>query len=196
LELPGPTEVTLILRRLSGDGKTTDARDDRERLLALIYGELREIARRLMSRERVEHTLQPTALVHEVYLKLVDRQAMRWNDRAHFLGIAARAMRQILIDHARQRAAAKRGQGWDRVTFDHQLALAAGDDFAILELHEALEKLGALDERAARVAEMRLFGGMTVREAAHVLEVSQRTVDDDWAMARAWLSREIQGGAG
>lgn len=191
---PDRSEVTLILQRLGGGGRRPTDQQDRDRLLALIYDELREIAARLMGRERAGHTLQPTALVHEVYLKLVDQQMPRWNDRAHFLCLAARAMRQILIDHARQRAAAKRGQGWDRVTLHENVALAAGNEFAILELNEAIEKLAALDERAARVAEMRLFGGMTVREVGHVLDVSQRTVDDDWAMARAWLSREIRGG--
>lgn len=188
---PSPSQVTRILRSLQDEG--TDKSEVTERLLALVYDELRQIAARIMSRERVNHTLQPTALVHEVYLKLVDQNAVAWNDRAHFLGIAARAMRQILVDHARGKGAAKRGSGWQQVTLDEELTPMASSEIELLDLNDALDKLTAVDERAGRVAELRLFGGMTVKETAHVLGVSRRTVDDDWAMARLWLSREMSG---
>ena len=146
-----------------------------------------------MRRERVDHTLQPTALVHEVYIKLVDQPLADWEDRAHFIGIATRAMRQILVDHARGRAAAKRGGGWHRVTLDESI-LGGRSEFEMLAIDEALTNLTQLDERAARVAELRMIGGLSVKETAHVLGVSPRTVDNDWAMARMWLSRALREG--
>jgi RNA polymerase sigma factor (TIGR02999 family) len=186
---PSPSQVTRFLRSLRDENADKSAVT--EQLLALVYDELRQIAARIMSRERANHTLQPTALVHEVYLKLVDQKTVEWNDRAHFLGIAARAMRQILVDHARGKGAAKRGHGWQQVTLNEELTPVAQSEIELLDLDDALDKLSAQDERAARVAELRLFGGMTVKETAHVLGVSRRTVDDDWAMARLWLSREM-----
>ena len=192
---PSPSEVTRILQGLSADGASGPGSSSvSERLFVLVYDELRGIASRIMSRERAGHTLQPTALVNEAYLKLVDQSVLRWNDRAHFVSIAARAMRRILVDHARRRGADKRGGEWQRVTLDEQVALDPGADVELLDLDLALEKLAGLDARAAQVAELRLFGGMSVPETAHVLGVSPRTVDGDWAMARMWLSREIAGG--
>lgn len=198
---PAPTprsEITRLLHSLA-DGPGSGA-TGRARLFELVYGELRQIADRLMRRERKEHTLQPTALVHEAFLKLVDQTSLRPNDREHFLAISASAMRRILIDHARAVRAGKRGGEWQRVTVATGEDPGAGDpgsgrEFELLELDEALEKLAALDDRAARVAEMRLFASMTVRETADALGVSPRSVDDDWATARAWLSREIRGEA-
>ena len=192
------SEITQLLHAL-GDAPE-DGASGRARLFELVYGELRRIAERLMDRERKEHTLQPTALVHEAYLRLVDQTSLRPNDREHFLAIAARAMRRILIDHARAVRAGKRGGDWQRVTVLTGEDIggkdpAAGRAFELLDLDEALAKLAALDERAARVAEMRLFASMTVRETADALGVSPRSVDDDWATARAWLSREIRGDA-
>lgn len=193
----GPPDVTRILQDLTAGHASTEERSEAtERLLALVYDELRCIAGRMMSAERASHTLQPTALVHEAYIKLVGQESLRWNDRAHFMSIAARAMRQILVDHARKRHAQKRGGGLQQVTLEEALVPGSDDAFEILELHDALEKLAAEDERAARVAEMRLFGGLSVPEVATVLGVTPRTVDRDWAAARLWLSREIRGARG
>lgn len=187
-----PTEVTRILRRLGDDGVSGGERlAGTDRLLELVYAELRRIASRIMARERVEHTLQPTALVHEAYLRLVGGAELASNDRVHFLSTAARAMRHVLIDHARRRAAGKRGSGAQRVTLDDDVMLGSDPGVELLDLHRALDKLAEQDERVARVVEMRVFGGMTVKEVAHALGVSERTTNDDWAMARLWLAREL-----
>ena len=194
--LDAPTEVSLILQRL-GDAARTAAPDaDLSRLLEITYGELRSIAGALMQRERVEHTLQPTALVHEVYLKLVGSTPPRLNDRTHFLAVAARAMRQVLVDHARRHLAERRGGGWQRVTLDEALAPQLDREFEVLDLDRLLDAFAALDPRAAQVAEMRIFAGMTIPEIASALGVSPRTVDGDWAMARGWLAREMKRGTG
>jgi RNA polymerase sigma factor (TIGR02999 family) len=166
-----------------------------DRLLKALYPELKRLAAGLMRRERAGLTLQATALVHEAYMKLVDGAQAGWESRGHFLGIAARAMRQILVDHARSRAAAKRGGGWQRITLDTGLGPDRDAAFEILALHDALDRLAAVDPRAARGVELRVFGGMTVEETAQVLGVSRRTVDADWAMARMWLARELGDGA-
>ena len=186
-----PTDVTIILQRL-GDRQGDDP-DAVDRLLPLIYNELRTIADRIMYSERCDHTLQPTALVHEVYLRMIGANDMRWNDRAHFMALAARVMRRILVDHARRHGAAKREGGLQRVTLVDDVAIAPERDLEILELDSAMSKLLRTDERVGRVAEMRLFGGLTVKEIATALNVSARTVDGDWSMARLWLSREISG---
>jgi RNA polymerase sigma factor (TIGR02999 family) len=190
MSLP-PSEVTRLLLERNAPGGTPGA--SAEQLFELVYDELRRLAQSLLRRERPEHTLQPTALVHEAFLRLVGETSISWQDRAHFLGIAARAMRQILVDHARRRGAVKRGGGWQRVTLTGEEPAAPGDALEILELHEALDRFAALDARAARVVELRVFGGLTVQETAHLLEVSPRTVDGDWAVARLWLSRELGG---
>jgi RNA polymerase sigma-70 factor, ECF subfamily len=166
-----------------------------EQLAEALYPELRRLAGSLMRRERADHTLQPTALVGEAFLRLVDQTKTDWKDRAHFLGIAARVMRQVLVDHARRHAAAKRGAGVQRVTFDDAAGVSGGQVVDLLVVNDALERLAALDERGARVVEMRVFAGLTIEEIAHVLGVSKRTVDADWAMARLWLARELGGGA-
>ena len=161
------------------------------RLIDVVYDELRRVARRHLRGER-DHSLAPTALVHETYLKLVDQRQVRWQNRAHFFGIAARLMRRILVDHARSRAAAKRGK--DRTVF-----LDAADvetpplDVDILALDAALDKLAALDARQSKLVELRFFAGLTVEEAAATLHVAPITVKRDWAHARAWLFRELQG---
>ena len=159
------------------------------------YAQLRRIAGALMRRERPGHTLQPTELVHDAWLKLVDQTKVAWTDRAHFLNIAGRAMRQVLVDHARRRGARKRPDGADRVTFDDAAGHGAAATFEVLALHEALERFTALDARAAHVVEARVFGGMTTQEVAHVLNVSTRTVELDWTVARRWLARELREGA-
>ncbi|MGE5177250.1 MAG: ECF-type sigma factor [Hyphomicrobiales bacterium] len=181
-----PTRILLGTRAGSTDG---DA--NLERLITLVYDDLRSVASRAMRDERAGHTLTPTALVHEVYLRLVDESRIDWTDRARFFAIAARAMRQILVDHARARAAAKRGGGLLRVTISGN-DIAGGDGaLDALALSDAFERLGARDERAASVAEMRVFGGLTHEEIAHALGVSRRTVDSDWTFARRWLSRAL-----
>ena len=187
---PRKTEVTKILLGLNRGGG-----DDPEmtaRLLELLYPELRRIAAGIFRKERSDHTLQPTALVHEAYLKLVDQSKVEWQDRSHFLGIASRAMRQALVDHARKRSAAKRGGDWQRVTFEEEIGLGGQDPLELLALDDLLTALTGISERAGRVAEMRIFGGMTIKDVAESLGVSKRTVDDDWAVARMWLARALK----
>jgi len=191
MSTPAPSDVTVIIQRL-GDRRGQDP-EAVDLLLPLIYDELHLIADRIMRGERCDHTLQPTALVHEVYLRMVGAQDLRWNDRAHFLALAARVMRRILVDHARKHGSAKRAGGLQRVTLVDEAAIAPDRDLQVLDLDDAMSKLQAEDDRAGRVAEMRIFGGLTVKEIAAALDVSTRTVDGDWAMARLWLSREICG---
>lgn len=183
------SEVTAILREMARGG-TADPRAA-EHLLALVHRELRALAGALMRRERVDHTLQPTVLVHEAWLRLADLEAVDWQGRAHFFGFAARVMRQVLVDHARKHAAERRGGGWARVSLS-EAQPSAEDEFELLAVHDALERFAALDPRAARVVELRVFGGLTVQETAVILDVSPRTVDGDWAVARRWLRRELQ----
>ncbi|MEL6548385.1 MAG: ECF-type sigma factor [Myxococcota bacterium] len=184
-----PTEVTNILVRM---GRGASNRDDRDRLLELLYPELRRIASSLMQREARAITLQPTMLVHEAYVRLVQPDAVDWGDRAHFLAVAARCMRNVLVDAARARHAEKRGGVAAPITLNEELSGRQSTELETLVLHNALERFAELDERAAQVAEMRLFGGMTVEEVARALGVSQRTVDGDWRSARLWLSREFK----
>jgi RNA polymerase sigma-70 factor (ECF subfamily) len=165
------------------------------RMFAVVYDELLAIARSLMRSERPGSTLRPTALVHEAFIRLVEQDDLRWENRAHFFGIAGRAMRQILVDHARARAAVKRGGGLTRITLGEADAVGPVPDLDVLDLDAALEKLAGLDPRAARVVEMRLFGGLGMVEVAHVLGVSKRTAEGDWAMARMFLAHELEGGA-
>jgi RNA polymerase sigma-70 factor, ECF subfamily len=167
-----------------------------EQLYAAVYAELHGIAAALMRRERAEHTLQPTALVNEAYLRLVDQTQGDWQSRAHFFGIAARAMRQILVDHARKHAADKRGGGWRRVTLNEDVAEAEQLSLEILALNQALEQLAQDDARMAQVVELRVFAGLHAREVAHVLGVSKRTVDEDWRVARMVLGRALAADAG
>ena len=156
-------------------------------LMTQVYGELRRLARRYMRAERANHTLQPTALVNEAYMRLMADPSVTWQNRAHFFATAAQLMHHILVDHARARRAAKRGGIQHQVTLTDGLASAEDHSVDVLALHEALEKLAALDARQARVVEMHFFGGMTFAESAHVLGTSERTVKRDWEMARAWL---------
>lgn len=189
---PSLSETTRLLQ--SWDRHADLPSGVHDRLLELVYGELHGIARGLMARERADHTLQPTALVHEAWLRLVDAGSLAFKDRAHFLGIAARSMRQILVDHARGRAAAKRGGDRRRVTLVDDLLAGEERALELLALDEAMTRLADLDARAARVAEGRIFAGMTVAELAADLEVSTRTVEGDWTMARLWLGRELAAG--
>lgn len=162
-----------------------------EKLAPLVYAELHRRARFFMGRERAGHSLQPTALIHEAYARLVKGADIRWEGRAHFFGIAARAMRQILVDHARQKLAAKRGGGWEKVTLDESVDLAAARDIDLLRLEEGLTRLSELDERAAKVVELRVFAGMHIREVAYVLGISRQTAYNDWSVAKMWLADAI-----
>jgi RNA polymerase sigma factor (TIGR02999 family) len=164
---------------------------DTDKIFEIVYNELRNLASSLMRHERPDHTLQPTALVHEAYCRLVDQTRIEWQNRAHFFGIAARAMRQILIDRARKRAAVKRGGDLQRVTLDERLGIGVDPDIEIFELDNAMNQLARMDERMARVVELRIFGGMNVKEIAHVFGVTRRTIQNDWKVARMWLIHEL-----
>lgn len=165
-----------------------------EQLLPLVYAELRALAASHLRRQRQDHTLQPTALVHEAFLRLIDQAAANWKSREHFYAVAALAMRQILADHARRKRAAKRGGGgWQRVGMEQALdAALPGIDLDIVALDDALQALGKLDARKHRVVELRFFGGLSVDEVADVLGVSKTTVESDWRAARAWLNVELK----
>lgn len=160
-------------------------------LVPLVYAELRRVAARYSRRERHGQTLQATALVHEAYLRLLGDQHLQWQNRAHFCAIAANAMRQILIERARARRAAKRGGSRARITLDEGLIADEGVSVDLLALDEALERLAALDATQAKIVELRFFGGLTVEETAEALEISPATVKRGWAVARAWLRREL-----
>lgn len=164
-------------------------------LSTIIYDELLNIARGLFAHERREHTLQPTAIVHEVYIRLIGPNSPSWENRVEFYASAARAMRSILIDHARRVRAQKRGGGWGRVTLGDASGGNVETDLDVLEIEDALVRLQAMDPRKARVIELRFFGGLTNEEVATVLGVSRKTVVQDWTVARAWLSRELRGGS-
>ena len=172
--------------------ESAPGRQDVDRLFEVIYDELHELATAMVSRERTGHTLRPTDLVHEVYLRLIGSTPLPTHDRTHFLGIAGRAMRQVLVAYARRHAAAKRGGKWRRVDMDlHEGGLTASPFVDVLLLNEALEKLGVLDERMARIAELHLFAGLRMKDVAEIVGVSKRTADGDWGVARKWLSREL-----
>ena len=179
----GVTE--LLLAWSEGDRQALD------RLMPMVYAELRRQARAQLARERGSHTLQPTALVHEAFLRLVDQRRVHWQNRAQFFGVSAQLMRRILVDYARARGAAKRGGDSVCVTLDEGVEASAGPETDVLFLNRALERLSSLDERQARVVELRYFGGLSVEEAAVVLDLSAITVKRDWAMAKAWLYREL-----
>ena len=166
-----------------------------EKLTPLVYVELRRRARRLVIRERAGHSLQPTALIHEAYLRLVGSAPVDWRDRRHFYALAARLMRQILVDHARSRGRQKRGGAAMLVPFD-ETAIAFSERPDLVRLDDALQALAETDMRKSRVVELRFFGGLSVEEAANVLEVSPQTVLRDWRLAKAWLQREMRRGEG
>lgn len=182
------SEITQILKRVRKEGVSAY-----EALLPLVYDELRNMAGGYLRHERLDHTLQPTALVHEAYLKLVDQTGLELNDRRHFLAVAARAMRQILVDYARQHRAAKRGGRLLKLTLDEALTPIVNDDIDLVALSDALAELELLDERKGRVVVLRFFGGLTNEEAAHELGISPKTAEADWYMARAWLRRALTG---
>jgi len=183
-----PNQVTqLLVDWKLGDGTALD------RLIPLVYRELRQLAAGYLRNERVSHTLQPTALLHEAYIRMVDQEMPEWQNRAHFFGVAARIMRQILVDHARTHKASKRGAELKKLSLDEaQMVFTSNSPPTVLALDEALLKLEAHDERKARVVEMRAFGGMSVADTALALGVSAPTIKRDMRFAQAWLRRELQ----
>lgn len=186
--MPGhaPESITDLLLKWSGGDATA-----LEQLMPLVYDELRRLAGRYLRRERDNHSLQPTALVNEAYLRLVD-QKVEWQSRAQFYGLAARIMRNILVDHARSRQAAKRGGEQFRVSFDSDRQGSTDSGVKFLAVHEALERLATFDAQKAQIVELRFFGGLSIEETAEVLGIGHATVERDWKLARAWLRRELE----
>ena len=164
-----------------------------EKLMPLVYSELRRLASNYLRRERAEHTLQPTALVNEAYLKLVDQRNAKWQNRAHFFGISAQLMRRILVDHARQHRAVKRGgSGQQRLSITSVEKLAKQPEVDLLALNEALDELAKMDPQQSRIVELKFFGGLSIDEVAEVLGIGHATVERDWKLARAWLRRQLE----
>jgi RNA polymerase sigma factor (TIGR02999 family) len=167
-------------------------REALDKLIPVVYAELRRQAARYLRRERSDHTLQTTALIHETYLRLIDQQGVQWQNRAHFFGIAASLMRRILVDHARKDQARKRGGSAVKLPLDEAAVATSGRDMNLVALDEALTKLATIDERKNRIVELKYFSGLSTEEVAEVLRVSPATVRHDWSLAKAWLRREIQ----
>jgi RNA polymerase sigma factor (TIGR02999 family) len=185
-KVDGSDDITQILLKWS-DGDNAAL----EELMPLVHDELRRLAVRYLRHERANHTLQPTALVNEAYMRLVDQQKVEWQSRAQFFGLAATLMRNILVDYARKHHTAKRGGELQRVSLD---ANQAGDipQIDFLALHEALERLARFDLQKSRIVELRFFGGLSIEETAEVLKIGHATVERDWKLARAWLRRELE----
>ncbi len=188
---PPSLELTRLLEAVSEGNRSAV-----DQLLPVVYHELRALAQRRLAAERSDHTLQATALVHEAYMKLIDQREVQWQNRAHFFGVAALAMRRILVNHAKSKGRIKRGGKGAKMELTEAAAVSAEPDLDIIALDEAMKKLASMDERSARVVELRFFGGMSVEETAEVLGVAPATVKRDWTLARAWLLREIQKGDG
>ncbi|MCI0589256.1 MAG: ECF-type sigma factor [Planctomycetes bacterium] len=199
--LSQPADAPRSIRREEATGILREAEAGRplraSELLEALYAELRSLAAGYLSRERGGHTLQPTALVHEAWLRLVDQSQVGWKGEAHFLGVAAMAMRRVLVDHARAKKAEKRGGGRERVELDAELPLDLGEEIDLVALDRALEELAARSERQVRVVELRFFGGLDMKKVAETLGIALRTAEEDWRVARAWLSwrlrREVEG---
>ncbi|MEP7212391.1 MAG: sigma-70 family RNA polymerase sigma factor [Acidobacteriota bacterium] len=182
-----PQEITQMLLELT-DGNEEVV----NQILPHIYDELRRLASSYLRRERSNHTLQPTALVHEAYMKLIDQSRVKWQNRAHFFGIAAQVMRRILMDHARKHTAEKRGGDAELLPIEEEILIVSHDKSAeLIALDDALQQLAEMDERKARIVELRYFGGLSIEETAEVLRVSVPTVNREWRMAKAWLYSEI-----
>ena len=186
VDVPSHDVTRLLARWKDGDEAAL------QQLVPIVHEELRRLARRQMAGERPGHTLQPTALVNEAYLRLVNLKQMQWQDRAHFFAMGARLMRRILVDFARSRGYQKRGGGAKQVSFTEALEVAEGQPTDVVALNDALEALAAVDERASRVVELRYFGGLSVEETAEVLKVSRETVKRDWTFAKMWLLRHLR----
>jgi RNA polymerase sigma-70 factor, ECF subfamily len=189
---PENAGITQLLIAWS-DGRR-EALDD---LMPLVYADLRRVAAGYMRREAVGHALQPTALVHEAYVRLIDQKQVKWRNRAHFFGVAAGMMRRILVDHARKRHAEKRGGDWERVTLvGDEVAAESPREIDVLALHEALERLAEFDPQQERIVELRYFGGLTIEETAEVVGISAATVVREWTIAKAWLRADLSGRSG
>jgi RNA polymerase sigma factor (TIGR02999 family) len=186
MNLPARENITRLLLDWSGGSEAA-----RASLFPLVYEELRTLAQSHLRRERSVHTLQRTALVHEAFLRLVDQKSVNWQSRAHFFTLASQMMRRILVDHARRRGAAKRGSDPVRVKLDETL-IAADADLDFAEFDRLLQRFEGLEPRSGRLVELRFFGGLSIEEAAAVLEISVATAKRDWTIARAWLQRELQ----
>ena len=174
-------------------GYTRGDKEVLDKLMPIVYEELRRQAARYLRREQAGHTLQTTALIHEAYVRLVDQRNVQWQNRAHFFGIAAQLMRRILVDHARTKKRVKRGGSDVRVSLADADVAVKDPDLDVVALDEALQRLAALDEQQSRVVELRFFSGLTVEETAEVMGISKATVKRDWSMAKAWLHRELSG---
>lgn len=181
-------EVTQVLEGIGSKDNQAIANE----LFPLVYNEFRSLAKNYLFRERNDHTLQPTALVHEAYMKLVDQDRIDWQGKTHFFAVGAQAMRRILVDHARTKGRVKRGGDQQKVELEDYIALSPQKDEDVLALEESLEALEKIDERQAQIVEMRFFGGMTVQEVAEAMGLSKRTVESDWTMAKAWLRRHLK----
>jgi RNA polymerase sigma factor (TIGR02999 family) len=186
VDTPNNIEVTQLLADLR-----TGQHQAHEQLFPIVYSELRKIAANYMRRERTDHTLQATALVHEAYMQLVDQTRVTWQNRAHFFGVAAQLMRRILVDHARSQNALKRGGDAQKISLDDSVGLAAGPPVAFDELDEALNRLHELDPNQAKIIELRFFGGLTVEEVSEVIGLSTATIEREWRMAKAWLHNQL-----
>ena len=186
---PQTVRVTQLLLEVSQGNRTAV-----EELLPLIYEELRRLAGGYLRRERSNHTLQATALVHEAYLKMVDQTRVEWQNRAHFFGVAANLMRRILVDHARTHGALKRGSGVDKISLEDGLVATGEREAEVVAVDDALETLAKVDPMKSRVVELRFFGGLSIEETAEVLGVSEATVNRQWRMAKAWLYGQLKNG--
>ena len=182
-----PEEISVILKDWSGGNRASG-----DVLLPLVYDELRKIAGRYLKKERSGHTLQPTALVHEAYMKLIDISEINWQDRAHFFAVSANVMRHILVDHARAKLADKRGGESERIALEDVVSLSNEPNLDFLAIDEALKELAKFDEQQSKIVELRFFGGLTIEETAHVVGISPATVKREWAMAKAWLHRKLK----
>ena len=180
------SQATQIVNAIASGDRT-----GADRLFSLVYSSLRDLASRYLRGEKRDHTLSPTDLVHEAYMKLIDQTRVEWRGKTHFLAVGAQAMRRILVDHARSRRRAKRGGGRVRIALNEQVAISPQRHEDVMALDEALAKLAEVDPRQATIVELRFFGGLNVAEVAEVLGVSKRTVENEWTAVRAWLRREL-----
>jgi RNA polymerase sigma-70 factor (ECF subfamily) len=183
-----PEDLTRLLKDWSNGNKSA-----LDKLLPVVYGELRRLAGQYLRRERADHTLQATDLVHEAYVRLIDQQRVAWQNRAHFYGVAAQLMRRILVDHARRHLSKKRGGAQQKLSLDEAIEVPEKSHRDIVALDEALTRLAATDERKSRVVELKFFGGLSIEETAKVLAVAPATILRDWSFAKAWLLREMKG---
>lgn len=181
-----PKDVTILLNQMN-DGESSAP----EELLPLVYSELRKLAAGYLKNERTDHTLQPTALVHEAYIRLVDWQNTNWQNRSHFFAVAAQIMRNILVDHARRKKAEMHGGNLQKLALDEAISFSQVREVDLVDLDDALQELEKLDERQSKIVELRFFGGLTIEETAHAIGVSTMTVSREWNFAKAWLYRRL-----